>query len=81
VKLYQITLHTEGFGGEGLVTALKELTAEIEARDRERLFRSTPGIDNRFWGKHMTATIRQYYNYHHGRFDDEKLGKDKEARR
>lgn len=81
MKLYQITLHTEGFGGEGLVTALKELTAEIEARDQDRLFRTSPNIDNRFWGKHMTATVRQYCNYHHGRFDDEKLGKDKEAGR
>jgi hypothetical protein len=71
VKLYQITLHTEGFGGDGLATALKELIAQIEARGHD--FRTHPGIDNRFWGKHMTATVRSYWNYHHGRFDDEKI--------
>jgi hypothetical protein len=76
VKLYQITLHTERGGADNVAAALRELADMIEERDRERVFRDTPGIDNRFWGKRMTATIRSYWNYHNGRSDHEGLDKD-----
>jgi hypothetical protein len=78
-KLYQITLHTSGHGVTGFLAAIDEMRALVEARKDH--FRTTTGIDNRYWGKHMTATIRQYANYHHGSLVNERLAKDKKTGR